>query len=302
MTVTAPDDLLADAAQVQPDVVDLRRRIHRAPELGLQLPDTQARVLDAIDGLGLAVRTGATVTSVVADLAGDRDGPTVLLRADMDALADAGGHRPRIRQRDRRRDACLRARRAHGDARRCGAAVVRPARVVAGNGAIHVPARRGRVPRRAPHDRRGRAGGRRRGVRIARVPEPAIGLGVDEGRPVDGVRRRAGHHGHRQGRACVDAIPRERPDAGRGGDRAGATGARDATHQHVRSCRRHDHEDQSRHDEQRHPGDRGPGRDAARRVGGGTQASDRSDDAARRGHRIGARHACGAATSSAATP
>jgi amidohydrolase len=86
VTVTAPDDLLGDSARVLPDVVDLRRRIHRAPELGLQLPDTQARVLEAIDGLGLEVRTGEAVTSVVADLRGDREGPTVLLRADMDAL------------------------------------------------------------------------------------------------------------------------------------------------------------------------------------------------------------------------
>ena len=86
MTVTAPDELLADAARVLPDVVDLRRRIHRTPELGLALPQTQARVLEAIDGLGLTVRTGDATSSVVADLAGDRDGPTVLLRADMDAL------------------------------------------------------------------------------------------------------------------------------------------------------------------------------------------------------------------------
>jgi amidohydrolase len=86
VTVTAPDDLLGDSARVLPDVVDLRRRIHRAPELGLQLPDTQARVLEAIDGLGLEVRTGEGVTSIVADLPGDREGPTVLLRADMDAL------------------------------------------------------------------------------------------------------------------------------------------------------------------------------------------------------------------------
>jgi amidohydrolase len=86
VTVTAPDELLADAARVLPDVVDLRRRIHRTPELGLALPQTQARVLEAIDGLGLTVRTGDATSSVVADLAGDRDGPTVLLRADMDAL------------------------------------------------------------------------------------------------------------------------------------------------------------------------------------------------------------------------
>jgi hippurate hydrolase len=86
VTVTAPDDLLADAARLLPDVVDLRRRIHRAPELGLQLPNTQAHVLEAIDGLGLDVHTGESVTSVVADLPGDREGATVLLRADMDAL------------------------------------------------------------------------------------------------------------------------------------------------------------------------------------------------------------------------
>src|SRR5436309_892714 len=78
--------LLDDAARVLPDVVDLRRRIHQSPELGLELPKTQEQVLDAIDGLGYAVRTGDSVSSVVADLAGEREGPTVLLRADMDAL------------------------------------------------------------------------------------------------------------------------------------------------------------------------------------------------------------------------
>src|SRR5689334_14748989 len=79
-------ELLDDAARVLPDVVDLRRRIHRSPELGLALPKTQEVVLDAIDGLGYEVRTGDAVTSVVADLIGDEPGPTVLLRADMDAL------------------------------------------------------------------------------------------------------------------------------------------------------------------------------------------------------------------------
>jgi amidohydrolase len=78
-------DLLADAERLLPDMVELRRRIHRIPELGLLLPITQAAVLDAIDGLALDVRTGDAVTSVVADLAGG-DGPVVLLRGDMDAL------------------------------------------------------------------------------------------------------------------------------------------------------------------------------------------------------------------------
>jgi amidohydrolase len=77
--------LLADARKLLPEMVELRRRIHRDPELGLILPRTQATVLDAIDGLDLSVRTGTSVSSVVADLEVS-DGPVVLLRGDMDAL------------------------------------------------------------------------------------------------------------------------------------------------------------------------------------------------------------------------
>jgi amidohydrolase len=82
----APEDVLADATGVLDEVVALRREIHRDPELGLDLPRTQARVLRALDGLPLTVSTGIRQTSVVADLVGARPGPTVLLRADMDAL------------------------------------------------------------------------------------------------------------------------------------------------------------------------------------------------------------------------
>ncbi|HEX6425570.1 MAG TPA: M20 family metallopeptidase [Acidimicrobiales bacterium] len=81
-----PDDLLAAAGDLLDDVVSLRRDLHGRPELGLDLPRTQARVLDALDGLPLAVTTGERQSSIVADLDGDRPGPTVLLRGDMDAL------------------------------------------------------------------------------------------------------------------------------------------------------------------------------------------------------------------------
>ncbi len=78
--------LADEAGAVLDDVVALRRDIHRRPELGLDLPETQARVLEALDGLGLRVRIGEAQSSVVADLDGGEPGPTVLLRADMDAL------------------------------------------------------------------------------------------------------------------------------------------------------------------------------------------------------------------------
>jgi len=83
---TAARALHADARALLPDVVALRRRIHRRPELGLVLPETQAAVLEAIGGLDLEVRTGGSTSAVVAVLRGARPGPGILLRADMDAL------------------------------------------------------------------------------------------------------------------------------------------------------------------------------------------------------------------------
>ena len=79
-------EIAAEAKAMADEVVELRRRIHRHPEIGLTLPRTQRAVLDALDGLGLDVRTGQRTTSVVARLTGGRPGPTLLLRADMDAL------------------------------------------------------------------------------------------------------------------------------------------------------------------------------------------------------------------------
>ncbi|MEO5876105.1 MAG: M20 family metallopeptidase, partial [Streptosporangiaceae bacterium] len=69
------------------DLVCLRREIHREPETGLDLPRTQEKVLEALDGLPLEITTGKQLTSVTAVLRGSRPGPVVLLRADMDALA-----------------------------------------------------------------------------------------------------------------------------------------------------------------------------------------------------------------------
>ena len=81
-----PTEVLADAERVAADAIQLRRRIHRHPEIGLALPRTQAAVLEALDGLGLETRAGQRTTSVIARLTGGRPGPTILLRADMDAL------------------------------------------------------------------------------------------------------------------------------------------------------------------------------------------------------------------------
>ncbi len=86
--MTTPDltDLRAAAEAILPEVIETRRRIHRRPEIGLDLPETQAVVADALRGLGLEPRLGGATTSVIAVIEGAQAGPTTLLRADMDAL------------------------------------------------------------------------------------------------------------------------------------------------------------------------------------------------------------------------
>jgi hippurate hydrolase len=69
------------------DIVSLRRDIHREPELGFDTQKTAEKVLDALDGLPLEIQSGVAENGVVATLkGGGGDGPTVALRADMDAL------------------------------------------------------------------------------------------------------------------------------------------------------------------------------------------------------------------------
>ena len=75
-----------EAAQIAGEIAELRHAIHREPEIGLDLPKTQAKVLAALDGLPLEISTGRGLSSVTAVLRGARNGPVVLLRGDMDAL------------------------------------------------------------------------------------------------------------------------------------------------------------------------------------------------------------------------
>ena len=79
-------DVQERAASLGGDLAELRHALHREPEVGLQLPGTQRKVLGALGGLPLEITTGGRLTSVTAVLRGGRPGPAVLLRADMDGL------------------------------------------------------------------------------------------------------------------------------------------------------------------------------------------------------------------------
>ena len=75
-----------DAAKIAAQIAELRQAIHREPEIGLDLPKTQQKVLKALDGLPLEITRGQQLSSVTAVLRGGKPGPVVLLRGDMDAL------------------------------------------------------------------------------------------------------------------------------------------------------------------------------------------------------------------------
>lgn len=68
-------------------MIDLRRRLHQRPEVGIGTTFSQGEVLKALTGCGLEIRTGAAEAAwLSATLRGSAGGPTVVLRADMDAL------------------------------------------------------------------------------------------------------------------------------------------------------------------------------------------------------------------------
>ena len=64
----------------------LRRDFHQHPEIGFQEYRTAGIVAKELNDLGLEVSSGIAETGVVAMLEGEKPGPTLLLRFDMDAL------------------------------------------------------------------------------------------------------------------------------------------------------------------------------------------------------------------------
>ncbi len=67
-------------------LVELRRHFHQYPELSYKEEKTAAKIAEVLDGLGIGYRSGVGGTGILASVEASRPGPTVALRADMDAL------------------------------------------------------------------------------------------------------------------------------------------------------------------------------------------------------------------------
>ena len=75
-----PSGVLDRASGMLEEARSVRRDLHRWPEVGLDLPKTRDRVLEALDGLPLDVTLHTTTSGIAALLTGDKPGPTVMLR------------------------------------------------------------------------------------------------------------------------------------------------------------------------------------------------------------------------------
>ncbi|MDG2497799.1 MAG: M20 family metallopeptidase [Aquiluna sp.] len=80
-----PQDLLISAHELSGELISLRQKLHENPEFALDLPTTQKTLLDHLAGLG-EITLGKNLSSIALHIKGANPGPTVLLRADMDAL------------------------------------------------------------------------------------------------------------------------------------------------------------------------------------------------------------------------
>ena len=77
---------LTAAEQSRARLIARRRDFHQHPELAFQETRTAGIVAQALSDLGMEVQRGVGRTGVIGMLEGAHDGPTVLVRADMDAL------------------------------------------------------------------------------------------------------------------------------------------------------------------------------------------------------------------------
>jgi len=77
--------IIEEVKAVHRDIIKWRRDLHQIPEIGFELEQTSRYIKDRLDEMGIIYRTAAK-TGIVALIKGEKPGPTLALRADMDGL------------------------------------------------------------------------------------------------------------------------------------------------------------------------------------------------------------------------
>lgn len=80
-------NIVNEVKGIQEQIVAWRRELHQFPETGHDVPKTAAYIRKKLDELGIEYRSNVGGHGIVALIKGEKDGKTIALRADMDALA-----------------------------------------------------------------------------------------------------------------------------------------------------------------------------------------------------------------------
>lgn len=78
-------DVLAQALAINNEIIKWRRNLHKIPEIGMDLPKTFEYVTKKLDELNIEYTTYKNYSGISAVL-GKKEGKTIAIRADMDAL------------------------------------------------------------------------------------------------------------------------------------------------------------------------------------------------------------------------
>ena len=80
------DFIESDIQEVMTKVIEWRRHFHEYPELSNREFETSKYIKSKLEDMGLNVETGIAHTGLIAMIRGQKEGPLIALRADMDAL------------------------------------------------------------------------------------------------------------------------------------------------------------------------------------------------------------------------
>ncbi|WP_312280958.1 M20 family metallopeptidase [Oscillibacter sp.] len=72
--------------ELQNYIVAVRRELHRVPEIGMNLPETQAIIARELDKMGVTYKKNQRDSGIIGEIKGAHPGKTILLRADIDGL------------------------------------------------------------------------------------------------------------------------------------------------------------------------------------------------------------------------
>lgn len=79
-------NVLEEVKKIEKDIISWRRDLHQIPELGLTLPKTSKYVQDRLSEMNIEYKTLVNGNAIVGIIRGGKEGKTIALRADMDAL------------------------------------------------------------------------------------------------------------------------------------------------------------------------------------------------------------------------